>query len=118
MEEIHIEKTPALIRAGAYVIIDDTQTKDGRKYAGKILVAYPKYGDGILRSALWNFSNDHPCRDVQNGKCNGCGCDKLAESLNGMLFGHGDREFKITGNGMDEITRQFEEKGYSLLWVV
>jgi hypothetical protein len=35
-----------------------------------------------------------------------------------MMFGGGDREFKITGAGMDAVTAQFKEHGYSLLWVV
>jgi len=116
-EIMHIEKRPALVHAGAYVIFDDLGTVDGRHYAGKILIAFPKSGDGVLRSALWDWSGERS-RDIQNGKCDGCGCDKTAESLTGMMFGTGAREFKITAPGMEEVTRQFKERGYSLQWVV
>ena len=111
--EIHIEKRAALIRAGAYVIFGLSNTPH---FAGKILIAFPKYGDGILRAALWDFTNR---RDVQNGKCDGFGCDKTSEALDGMKFGYGDREFTIKGGtGMSEVERQFAERGFMLQWVV
>lgn len=69
----NIEDVPALNRAGAYVIHDMSTGK----FAGKILVAYPKDGAGMLRAALWDFTPEHG-RDVQNGHANGYGYDKSA----------------------------------------
>ena len=115
----HIEETPALNRAGAYVIIDERREKDSLPIAGKILVAYPKDGAGILRASLWDFTwvGDH---DVQDGAANGCGYDKLSAALHGMHFGCGDRGFDLdcNGRGIEVVRAQFAEHGYLLQWVV
>ena len=43
----HIEDTPALNRAGAYVIIDADRKTGDLPIAGKILFAYPRDGAGM-----------------------------------------------------------------------
>ena len=109
-----IEKGPALNRAGAYVIHDMSTGK----FAGKILVAYPKDGAGMLRAALWDFTPEHG-RDVQNGHANGYGYDKLGAALDSMRFGTGNQLFVIDGDqGIESIREQFSKHGYILQWVL
>ena len=111
-----IETRPAFQHAGVYVIHD----KNTGAYAGKILIAWPKSaGDGILYAAMWDFTPEKS-RDVQNGRATGGGYNKESASLDGMTFGTGDREFtlKCDGTGMNDVTRQFDEHGYTLQWVV
>ena len=111
-----IEERPALNRAGVYVVLDE---KTG-KFAGKILFAWPaSAGDGILYAAMWDFTPERS-RDVQNGRATGGGYNKESAALDGMVFGTGDREFKLDcdGTGMNAVTAQFKEHGYILQWVV
>ena len=112
----HIEDSPALNRAGAYIVLD---AQNGNKVAGKILVAYPKDGAGVLRAALWDWTPAES-RDVQNGRATGYGYDKLSAAIDGMTFGTGDREFTLDcdGTGIESARAQFEAHGYILQWVV
>lgn len=111
----HIEKRPALNRAGAYVILDE-QTG---KFCGKILFAYPSDGAGKLYAAMWDFTPTTG-RDVQNGYATGCGYDKQSAAIDGMKFGAGDREFTLDcdATGLDDARAQFAAHGYILQWVV
>ena len=115
-----IETRPALRNAGVYVIIDKEAINDQKRFAGKILFAWPEHpGDGVLYAAMWDFTPEKS-RDVQNGKATGGGYDKESAALDGMTFGTGDREFKLDcdGTGMNAVTDQFARRGYSLQWVI
>jgi len=114
----HIEDTPALNRAGAYVIIDADRKTGDLPIAGKILFAYPRDGAGILRASMWDFTNHE--RDVQDGHVSGYGYDKKSAAISGMKFGKGDREFRLKcdGTGMQDVEAQFAAHGYLLQWVV
>lgn len=114
----HIEDTPALNRAGAYVIVDLHPSDPRNPIAGKILFAYPKDGAGILRASMWDFTNYE--REVQNGRATGYGYDKKSAAISGMKFGKGDREFilECDGTGIQDAEKQFAAHGYLLRWVV
>lgn len=114
----HIEETPALNRAGAYVIVDLHPNDPCNPIAGKILFAYPRDGAGILRVSMWDFTNRE--REVQDGHVSGYGYDKKSAAISGMKFGKGDREFRLKcdGTGMQDAEAQFAAHGYLLQWVV
>ena len=116
----HIEKTPAFQRAGVYVILDAQEGKINTM-SGKLLVAYPKDGAGILRASLWDFTPING-RDVQNGRATGYGYDKLSAAIDGMKFGSPSegREFTLDcdGTGFESAAAQFAAHGYILQWVV
>lgn len=63
-------------RSRAIIILDAD-----KNYVGKIQVAYPKDGAGMLRAFLWDFGND-----IQMGTARGYGRDKLSAALRGMTF--------------------------------
>ena len=73
-----VEDGPAWKRAAAYIIVNNA---DAERW-GKLKVAYPADGMGPLKAFLW-------CADeggIQYGYASGCGYNKLAAALDGMVF--------------------------------
>ena len=75
-----VEDMTATKRAGAKVIL-----KDG-SIAGKIIIAYPKEGSGIVHVNLWDWSDKKHISPVQYGKAGGYGYDKVSAAIAGMVF--------------------------------
>lgn len=86
-------------RAAAYIIL-----KDG-KFEGKIKVAYPKDGAGILRVFLWDFENE-----LQIGSAGGFGYDKLSAALAGLKF-----KALVLTDHPENWERQLRAAGYEII---
>ena len=89
-------------RAGAKIIL-----KDG-EYVGKINIAFPKDGAGLLRVFLWDFGNE-----IQMGTAGGFGYDKITAALRGMKF----REL-VFQDHPENYEIQLKNAGYYLITVL
>ena len=92
-------------RVRAYAIF---RTGEAESYCGKIQVAYPKDGAGILRVFLWDFGNK-----IQMGTAGGYGYDKLSAALRGLKF----QGITLQDYSPNWET-QLKDAGYTLIQVV
>lgn len=92
---------------------------------GKIIVAYPLDGAGIVRAQvnIWDgpFRNTEVLRrntEVLRGKARGYGWDKtsgaVADALHVLLIGEED----LSGRGMGAVAAWFDSYGYSLTQIL
>jgi hypothetical protein len=75
-----VEEMAATKCAGVKVIL-----KEG-KIIGKIIIAYPKDGAGVVHVNFWDWSDKNHTPEVQYGRASGYGYDKVSAAIAGMKF--------------------------------
>lgn len=103
------EESPAWNRASAYVIMR------GAEYVGKILCKHPHDGMGPLELFLWDWTGENSINKlgIQRARITGCGFDKLAAGMDGLIFGG----IELKDHPTDWKT-QLRDAGYTLLSVL
>ncbi|MEI6478548.1 MAG: hypothetical protein WCO52_06190 [bacterium] len=102
---------PAVRQVSAWVICHEGDC------VGKILVAYPKDGAGIVRAFVTIWSGPLQQDGRMTGKAKGYGWDKTSGAVDDAL-GNLTNGLDLSGRGMGAITSFFESHGYSLWSVI
>jgi len=102
-------KHPAVARVSAWLLVFDG------KPAGKIIVAFPNDGAGIVRASVSTFAG--PLKDMEwtQGTAGGYGYHKASAAVEDALMRAGiEHEDHFDGRGESEMRRYFESIGYQV----
>lgn len=101
---------PAVKRVSAWAIM-----KDGA-YAGRIIVAYPKDGAGIVRAhvAIFDLKGE-----VMQGSAGGCGYDKTSSAIHDAFYRAKFTDLPdFSGSGIESVKNFLELLGYQMFVAV
>ncbi len=101
---------PAVKRVSAWAIM-----KDGA-YAGRIIVAYPKDGAGIVRAhvAIFDLKGE-----VMQGSAGGCGYDKTSSAIHDAFYRGKFADLPdFDGRGVGAVETFLQSLGYQMFSAV
>jgi len=104
-----IYRHPAVSRVAAYALLEDGQV------VGRVIVAFPNDGAGIVRASVSAFSGTLAAYDRMNGSAGGYGYDKRTTAVWDALNRAGVPNLPdFGGRGEGTLIEAFKGLGYQL----